>query len=85
MNIFKKSLELLGDYIVIFHFKDFIIEEGKLKQVGLGQGLMDYPKLIELITKNNPNAYLIFEGVVGDDIKTSNELITNLLKKEGKR
>lgn len=80
MEIFKESLELLGEHIVIFHLKDFIIEDNKLKQVGLGQGLMDYKEIISLIKKHNPNAYLIFEGVVGEDIKTSYELISNLIK-----
>lgn len=84
MEIFEKSLKLLGKHIAIFHFKDFIVQDNKLKQVGLGQGLMDYPKIISLIKENNPDAYLIFEGVVGDDIKTSYKLISELLKKEGK-
>lgn len=79
MDIFKESLELLKEHIVIFHLKDFIVENNKLKQVGLGQGLMDYPKIIKLIKEYNPNAYLIFEGVVGEDIKTSYELISNLI------
>lgn len=80
MEIFKKSLDLLGEYIEIFHFKDFIVEDQKLKQVGLGQGLMDYSEIIKLIQKNNPNAYLIFEGVVGDDIQSSYKLINDLLR-----
>jgi len=79
MDIFQESLDLLSEHIVIFHLKDFIVENGKLKQVGLGQGLMDYPKIINLIKEYNPNAYLIFEGVVGEDIKTSFELINNLI------
>lgn len=70
-EIFLESLRLLKEHIVIFHFKDFIVEDGKLKQVGLGDGLMDYNFLINEIVKNVPNAYLIFEGVSGDDIEPS--------------
>lgn len=84
MDIFKESLMLLKEHIVIFHLKDFIVENEKLVQVGLGQGLMDYPAIIKLIQANNPNAYLIFEGVTGEDIKTSYQLINKLLK-EGKK
>lgn len=80
MEIFKESLDLLKEHIVIFHFKDFIVKDKKLVQVGLGQGLMDYKEIIKLIKESNPNAYLIFEGVTGDDIKTSFELINKLLK-----
>lgn len=82
MEIFKKSLKLLGEHIVIFHLKDFIVDDNKLKQVGLGQGLMDYPEIIALIKENNPNAFLIFEGVVGSDIESSLKLINSLRNEE---
>ncbi len=83
MEIFDECFELLKDDIVIFHLKDFVVKENKLVQVGLGQGLMDYQSIINKIKKEAPNAYVIFEGVIGDDIKTSYELIHNLIK-EGK-
>ena len=83
-KIFKQSIELLKDDIVIFHLKDFIINDQKLVQVGLGQGLMDYPYLIKEIKKHFSNVYLIFEGVIGDDIKTSYEYINHLLKGDSK-
>lgn len=79
MEILDRSIELLQDHIVIFHLKDFIVQDGKLVQVGLGQGLMDYPAIIEKIKVSHPNSYLIFEGVTGEDIKTSYELISSLL------
>lgn len=81
-QIFERALELFKDKIIIFHLKDFIIQEGKLVQVGLGQGLMDYPYLIKRIKETVPNAYLIFEGVVGPDIETSYNYINTLLRKD---
>ena len=82
MDILEESIKLLKEHIVIFHLKDFIIENDKLKQVGLGQGLMDYPTIISRIKQELPDALLIFEGVVGDDINTSYELISSLKNKE---
>lgn len=79
LSIFDEAIRLLKDEIVIFHLKDFIVENQKLKQVGLGQGLMKYPTIIDQIIKNCPNAYLIFEGVVGDDITSSLTYIKNIL------
>ena len=35
MEIFKKSLDLLGEHIEIFHFKDFIVEDQKLMRIGI--------------------------------------------------
>lgn len=82
MLIFEKALELFDKDIVIFHLKDFIYEDGKLIQVGLGQGLMDYKTIIKRIKETHPEAYLIFEGVTGDDIKSSYQFIKSLLEKD---
>lgn len=82
MTILDEAIDLFGDQIVIFHLKDFVIQDNRLVQVGLGQGLMDYPKIIKLIKEKTPDAYLIFEGVTGDDIVSSYQLIQSLLIKE---
>ncbi len=82
MTILDEAIDLFGDQIVIFHLKDFIIQDNRLVQVGLGQGLMDYPRIIKLIKEKTPDAYLIFEGVTGDDIVSSYQLIQSLLIKE---
>ena len=78
-EIFDECLELFKDRIVIFHLKDYIVKENKLVQVGLGKGLIDYKLIIPKIMKNNPNATLIFEGVLGDDIKESKEYIERII------
>jgi sugar phosphate isomerase/epimerase len=82
LNILDEAIDLLKEHIVIYHLKDFIVSDGKLKQVGLGQGLMDYPKIIKKIKQSSPDALLIFEGVTGDDIQDSYQFISKLL--EGK-
>jgi sugar phosphate isomerase/epimerase len=82
MGILEDCFKYLRDDIVIFHLKDFVVEDDKLKQVGLGQGLMDYPTIIKRIKQEAPEAYLIFEGVTGEDILTSIEYIKRLLKEE---
>lgn len=79
--IFESALDLLKDHIVIFHLKDFVIEDHKLKQVGLGQGLMNFDYMISKIKQSTPDAYLIFEGVTGKDIEPSFILIKNLLER----
>jgi sugar phosphate isomerase/epimerase len=80
MNILEESLTLLTNDIVIFHLKDFIIKENQLIQVGLGQGLMDFKNIIKRIQEVNPDAHLIFEGVTGNDIKSSLAYIKNIIK-----
>ncbi len=78
MDILEDCFKYLKEDIVIFHLKDFVIKEDQLVQVGLGQGIMDYETIIQRIIDEVPNAYLIFEGITGDDIVTSLKLIKSL-------
>ncbi len=80
-EIFDKCIELFKDDIVIFHLKDFIVEDNKLKQVGLGQGIMNLKSFIPKMQKYCPNATLVFEGIKPEDIDTSLELVHKCLTK----
>ena len=79
-EIFKEAISLMKDKIVLFHLKDYKVENGKLVQVGLGQGLMDFPFIIKTIKENFTDAFLIFEGVTGEDIDTSLIYIKSLVE-----
>lgn len=81
-QIFDECIALFADKIDVFHLKDFVLEENKLKQVPPGKGWMNYPYLLSQITKHCPNAYLIFEGVDASDIDASKAFIQSLLKEE---
>lgn len=81
-EIFDEALELLEDKIVIFHLKDYLIQDNKLITVGLGKGLIDFSLIINKIMKKCPNAYVIFEGVKNKDIATSKKMIEELIKNE---
>lgn len=77
-EIFDECIKLFGDDIVIFHLKDFIVQDGKLVQVGLGQGLMNLNYILPKIKEHCPNANLIFEGIKPVDIETSLKLVRSL-------
>jgi len=79
MEIFEDCLRLFSADIVIYHLKDYIVKNGQLVQVGLGKGRMDFPTLLRRIREVTPEAILIFEGVVGNDIAESLATIRNLL------
>ena len=81
LAILDSCLDLFQDEIVIYHLKDYRVDHGHLRQVALGQGLMDYPAIIARIMAHTPTADLIFEGVTGSDIPTSHEYISNLIMK----
>jgi sugar phosphate isomerase/epimerase len=81
IEILNRCFDLFKDKIAVFHLKDFIVVNGKLIQVGLGKGLMDYPRIINRIKAKTPNTFLIFEGVINEDIIDSLEYINSLLEK----
>lgn len=79
-EIFTEALKTFKDDVKIIHLKDFYVEEGTIVQCGLGKGIIDFKFLLETIKTYAPNATMVFEGVVGKDIKTSKILIDSLNK-----
>lgn len=79
-EIFDRCCRLLGDKIEIIHLKDFIVDNGKLKQVGLGQGIMDLPYLVGKTLKLNPHINFVFEGVNVTDIPSSLEYLKKIIE-----
>ncbi len=68
-DILEEGLQTFGDRICVFHIKDCTInEDGSLKQCGVGKGIFDYDRILTEIKKVCPDANLVFEGTVGEDI-----------------
>ena len=67
-DILARGLSIFGDRILLFHVKDFTVGEGRLCQCGVGRGILDYDRIIEMIYSHNPDAILVLEGTVGEDI-----------------
>lgn len=68
MQILDEGLKLFAGKIVVFHMKDFVIEEGKVKQVPPGQGRFDYPAILKKIKAYDKDAILVLEGTTGENI-----------------
>lgn len=79
-EIFLEALTTFKDDVKIIHLKDFYVEDNKIIQCGLGKGIIDFKFIINAIKEHSPNATMIFEGVIGEDIKTSKALIDSLNK-----
>lgn len=79
-EIFLDALKTFKDDVKIIHLKDFNVVDDKIIQCGLGKGIIDFKFLIDTIKEYSPNATMIFEGVMGEDIRTSKALIDSLNK-----
>ena len=76
LEILDEGLKTFGN-IVVFHIKDCVFEDGKLKQVAPGKGMFDFDKILSRIKKYDENAVLVLEGTTGDDIIPCSEFIRN--------
>lgn len=79
-DIIRKSFDLFGDKIVIIHAKDFIYEDGKVKQVSIGKGQFNYPLLLSLIKQKKPYIDIILEDTVPEDLDSSIKYIEEIYK-----
>lgn len=74
LEILDEGLKTFNN-IVVFHIKDCVFEDGKLKQVAPGKGMFDFDKILSKIKAYDKNAYLVLEGTTGEDIISCIEFI----------
>ena len=79
-EILEECFKLFKGRIVIFHLKDFVVEDGALKQCAIGKGLLDYDYLLKRMKEEAPNAYLIFEGSKPEDMEFSYNFVKSKLE-----
>lgn len=85
-QIIDEAFDLYGDKIVLIHAKDFVVDGDKLKQVALGDGIYDYPYLMNKLKEQNRVIPIIFEGVTGDEnIKRSYAFINQMIDEHYKQ
>lgn len=71
-DILSEGLQAFGDRICVFHLKDCrIADDGSIIQCGVGRGIFDYTRILSEIKKVCPNANLVLEETVGEDIPYS--------------
>lgn len=61
-NIITEALELLGDRIAVVHLKDFILQEGRIQIVPVGQGLLQFAPILRYMKYQRPHIQGILES-----------------------
>ena len=77
LEIFDEGLKTFDGNILLFHIKDCVFADGKLKQVAPGKGMFDFDKILKKIKSYDKNAYLVLEGTSGEDIEPCMKFIQN--------
>lgn len=75
LEIFDEGLKTFAGNILVFHIKDCVFEDGKLKQVAPGKGMFDFDKILGKIKAYDKDAILVLEGTTGEDIVPCIEFI----------
>lgn len=75
MDILDEGLATFAGKIVVFHMKDFVVEDGKIKQVAPGKGMFDYSAILRKIKAYDKDAVLVLEGTTGEDIVPAIEFV----------
>lgn len=77
LEILDEGLKTFAGNIHVFHIKDCVFVDGKLKQVAPGKGMFDFDKILGKIKAYYKDATLVLEGTTGEDIVPCIEFIRN--------
>ena len=66
-EILDEAVELLGKDVAVLHVKDFVIEDGKMVSVPVGQGLCHWERVIPYMKKEKPYMHATLENTKPDN------------------
>lgn len=76
--IFAEAMELLGEDIAVLHLKDFVIENGELKSVACGTGMMKYDEILKFVKAKKPFMHATLENTVPENAVEARCFIQNI-------
>lgn len=74
VQLVEEAFERFGEKICAVHLKDFRVEQEKIVPVNLGDGVIEYTKIKEIIMKNRPYLYVVLEETKDDGIRYGRSL-----------
>ena len=75
VQLVEEAFERFGEKICAVHLKDFRVEQEKIVPVNLGDGVIEYTKIKEIIMKNRPYLYVVLEETKDDGIRYGRSLL----------
>ncbi|MCS2608646.1 sugar phosphate isomerase/epimerase family protein [Halomonas dongshanensis] len=78
--ILETAIHQWGDKVAVLHAKDFIVEDGKLVFVPLGQGWLDYQLVFDQLIDKKPYIDIIMDEIDAEDIEAGFTFIRSLVK-----
>lgn len=70
-DIIAEALELLGNRIAIIHLKDFVVQEGRIQMVPVGQGWLKFAPILHYMKYKRPHIQGILESTTEAHLEKS--------------
>lgn len=80
-EIIKETFDLLADKICVIHAKDFTVEDGKIKNAGLTEGILNYKLIFEKLKEKDLDIPIICEGMGMEEAVSGLEKLQKLKDK----
>ncbi len=80
-EIIDEAITLLGKDIAVLHVKDFVIKEGKLISVPVGQGQCHWDRIMPYMKKEKPFMHATLEDTKPENAVTALQYIQNIYDK----
>lgn len=77
-DMIRQAFELGGDDICCMHLKDFVVEEGQVKSVISGRGLLNYPLLMRYIKTYKPFVHCLLEDTKPDNAAEAKKFVEDM-------
>ncbi|MDE7274411.1 MAG: sugar phosphate isomerase/epimerase [Lachnospiraceae bacterium] len=77
-EIIDEAIELLGKDVAVLHVKDFVMKDGKLVSVPVGQGQCHWDRIIPYMKKEKPFMHATLEDTKPDNAVAALDYITKI-------
>ncbi|MFD2390362.1 sugar phosphate isomerase/epimerase family protein [Enterococcus gallinarum] len=78
VEIVAEAFEKFGERIVCLHLKDYVIEGDRIVSVPLGEGVIPYQAILQIVDQYKPYCYVVLEGTKDEGIKRAVAMIEGL-------
>ena len=75
VQLVESACDQFGEKICAVHLKDFIVKKQQIIPTNLGEGQLDYQKIVELITENKPYLFVVLEETKDQKISQAIKLL----------
>ncbi|MFV0557186.1 MAG: sugar phosphate isomerase/epimerase family protein [Enterococcus sp.] len=71
----ETAFDKFGEQIVGFHLKDYLVNDQEIVPTALGEGVMDYQAIIQIIEQRKPYLFVVLEETKDEKLRVAVEKI----------